>query len=142
MPIYEKLKKLRLAKNLSQLAVADQLGISQNAYSLIESGKTKMDEDKIIHLSKVLDVHPFELFIDKEDNLNLITLRGYISDMQYEYVNESNKELVKYLQEQLTKKDQQIDKLIKRIEMLVLLLDLSHKSDLLPFAQKKFDILH
>ena len=43
-----KIKELRLKKQLTQDEIAESLHISQNAYSLIENGKTRLvDEERI-----------------------------------------------------------------------------------------------
>lgn len=56
-----KIKKLRELKNLSQEYVAQELGISQSAYSLIECGKTNVTEDKLKKIAEILDVSPEDI---------------------------------------------------------------------------------
>ena len=52
------LKELREKANMSQQNVAEQLGISQNYYSMIESGErqSKMTIDTAQKLAKIFDV--------------------------------------------------------------------------------------
>jgi transcriptional regulator with XRE-family HTH domain len=38
--------------------------MSQNAYSLLENGKTRIDEQKIIQIVKALQIKPKELISD------------------------------------------------------------------------------
>lgn len=54
----EWLKKLRLKRNLSQQNVADELGITQQYYNLIENGErqSKMTIDTAQKLAKIFDV--------------------------------------------------------------------------------------
>ena len=51
-----KIRKVRELKNISQYYVASQLGISQAAYSGIESGKTKINNEKLLKISNTLNV--------------------------------------------------------------------------------------
>lgn len=59
--IEEKIKNFRELKNLTQEYVAEKLGISQAAYSKIESGATKLSYSKIIDIAKIFDVQVEEL---------------------------------------------------------------------------------
>ena len=54
-----KIKELRLKKQLTQDEIAESLHISQNAYSLIENGKTRLvDEERIKIIAEKLKVTP------------------------------------------------------------------------------------
>jgi len=56
------IKNLRLQKNLTQEQMAEALNISQNAFSLIETGKTRLiDEERINIICQRLEVSAFEL---------------------------------------------------------------------------------
>ena len=63
--IHENLKKIRLAKSVTQLYLAEKVGISNMAYSRMESGKTKMDAEVLKVLSKVLDIE-VDIFFNNE----------------------------------------------------------------------------
>jgi transcriptional regulator with XRE-family HTH domain len=52
------IRNVREIKNLSQSHIASKLGISQSAYSSIENGKTKIDEEKLNDIALALDVKP------------------------------------------------------------------------------------
>ncbi len=56
-----RLKNLRLKKDLSQEYVAFKLGISQKSYSDIENGKTKLRFSVIIQLADILEITPHEI---------------------------------------------------------------------------------
>ena len=66
MPVHDKLKKLRKGLNLSQQQLAEKLHISQNAYSAIETGKTKIDENRIHQLANILKIPFIELIAGQE----------------------------------------------------------------------------
>lgn len=52
----ENLKEARKAAGLSQIAVAEQLGVAKSTYSLYESGKREPDVPKIKKLAEILGV--------------------------------------------------------------------------------------
>jgi len=60
--IAEKIRQVRRTKDYSQQFMADRLGISQNAYSKLESGKTPIHLDRLCEVSVLLDISAFELF--------------------------------------------------------------------------------
>jgi DNA-binding XRE family transcriptional regulator len=51
-----KMRKIRELKNISQDYVAQHLGITQGAYSSIESGKVKINDETLLKISHALDV--------------------------------------------------------------------------------------
>lgn len=60
----EKIRQLRRKKDYSQQFMADALGISQNAYSKLESGKTAIHLDRLCEVSQLLEVDARELLRD------------------------------------------------------------------------------
>lgn len=56
MKIEQLIKQLRLVKNLKQAWLADQIKISQKAYSKIESGKTALTVERLEAILLVLNV--------------------------------------------------------------------------------------
>ena len=124
MPIHEKLRHLRVTKNLSQQLIADKLYISQNAYSLIESGKTKIDEQRMLQLAKILDIHPFELLAEDVTHSNFHDKVRNGQTLHVDSLSIDNRELVTQLKAQLAKKDEQIEILLSQIRQLFLVLSL------------------
>jgi transcriptional regulator with XRE-family HTH domain len=58
------LKNLRIKNGLTQNELAFKLHMSQNSYSLLESGKTRLiDLDKIALLGNALNIDRFELIL-------------------------------------------------------------------------------
>lgn len=55
------LKKLRVVAGLKQYKIAEQLGITRQWYTQIESGKEKPDIIKIDKLSKIFKVKPLKI---------------------------------------------------------------------------------
>nr|DAP99986.1 MAG TPA: Helix-turn-helix XRE-family like protein [Caudoviricetes sp.] len=72
MKPYENVKKIRNQLGLSQRKVAEQLGITQQGYNLIENGKRKLDVDTIIKLSNIFNINPISIINGEEYDENNI----------------------------------------------------------------------
>jgi transcriptional regulator with XRE-family HTH domain len=62
MEIGENIRKIRVTKGFSQEYMAKTIGISQRNYSKIERNEINITCDKIISISKTLDIQPYSLF--------------------------------------------------------------------------------
>jgi len=66
------IKKIREELGLSQENVADELGIAQNSYGLIENGKRKLSYDNLAQIAKcfkrnIIDVITYpKKYVDKD----------------------------------------------------------------------------
>ena len=58
----ENLKAARRAKGLTQKQLAAELGKYQSDYSEYETGKVRLDYEKIVYLCRRLDITPDELY--------------------------------------------------------------------------------
>ena len=115
-----KIKKIREFKNYTQEYMGDKLGMSQNNYSKLETGQTKIDTDRLKKISEVLEV-PVETILDDSQNItfnnsnNYNFFAGYVLNLQ-----EENKELmennVRFLQDQIVSKQKEIDRLLTLLE--------------------------
>jgi transcriptional regulator with XRE-family HTH domain len=56
-----RIKKIRVEKGYSQEYMADMLSISQNAYHKLERGHTRINLQKFIEISKILEIEISEL---------------------------------------------------------------------------------
>ena len=56
-----KIRKAREFKNYSQEYLASKIGISQNAYSKLELGYSKITLDRFFHIATLLEVDVTEL---------------------------------------------------------------------------------
>jgi len=101
-----KIKETRESKGYSQQYMADQLGISQMAYSKIERNKTQLNWDKLNKLAQILSINIWDLIDDNknidENNLN----------------NQYPSEVVLLLKQLFHKHDYQINLLKEEIEFL------------------------
>lgn len=59
--ITSRIKKIRIAKSISQLEMAELLNISQSAYAKIERGRTRLDVERLIEICHILSVEPSEM---------------------------------------------------------------------------------
>lgn len=64
----DKIRKIRELKGYSQEYIAHSIGISQNAYSKLETGKTKLDFEKLSKIAVKLDIKPVNI-ITFDDHL-------------------------------------------------------------------------
>ncbi|MDF7818502.1 helix-turn-helix transcriptional regulator [Runella sp. MFBS21] len=62
------IQELRKNKKMSQEYMAYCLGISQKAYSKIESGKTQLSVERLIQIARLLEVNPSQLLFIKNKN--------------------------------------------------------------------------
>lgn len=67
MELHKKLKSLREEHRISQEKIALGLGISQNAYSRIELGITKISIERLKKLAQILQVSIYDI-LDQGDN--------------------------------------------------------------------------
>ncbi|MBB6128849.1 helix-turn-helix domain-containing protein [Mucilaginibacter lappiensis] len=108
MPIHQNLKRIRERKKLSQQYLADRLHITQTAYSLIETGKTKIDVDRIHQLAGILDV-PFTYLM--MDNATSFNDKAANSNVTHSQGSIESKNLIEVLRNELTIKNEQISML-------------------------------
>jgi transcriptional regulator with XRE-family HTH domain len=59
--IGQKIKKLRELKNLTQMHMAQQLGVTQSAYSKIELGESEITYKRLEKISEFLEMKPEEV---------------------------------------------------------------------------------
>jgi transcriptional regulator with XRE-family HTH domain len=117
--IHHNLKKLREFRNYSQDFMAKKLGKSQNAYSKMENGRTKIKEEEIIKLAELLEVTTTQLLSDDTILIKISDTKvesggifnGNLQNLYYE-----QKQEIDFLKEQIAKKDEQIDVLLSRIK--------------------------
>jgi len=69
MQLHEKLKVMRLCKNLSQEEMAEKLGYSANGYAKIERGETDIKVDKLSKIAEILGIELQQLLGLNEKNI-------------------------------------------------------------------------
>lgn len=66
----QKLRKFREFRNYSQEYIAEKLGITQNAYSRIETNQTKITTERLRQLAEILNIPISDLISDAEPEMN------------------------------------------------------------------------
>ncbi|MCO5232872.1 MAG: helix-turn-helix domain-containing protein [Chitinophagales bacterium] len=66
--IRKKIASIRERKGYSQDFVANRLGLTQSAYSLIESGSRDLKVNRLLQIAIVLEVNVIEFFEDDDIN--------------------------------------------------------------------------
>ncbi|MES2379357.1 MAG: helix-turn-helix transcriptional regulator [Bacteroidota bacterium] len=70
--VADNIKERRIRLHLSQSYMARALGITQNAYSKIETAKTKMSLERLYEIAEILNVKPKQLIAS-----NIITMHSH-----------------------------------------------------------------
>ena len=99
-----KIKTLRLQKEWSQQDVADKLNISQSAYAKVERGESKLDVARIIKLSEIFDIEPYELLVPdgKVISINSDNAQGYVNNYYYSDLKASQDNHIETLKQMIT----------------------------------------
>lgn len=63
--VAEKIRMLRLSKNLSQQNMADELNLTVAAYSNIERGVSEINMTRLAEIARILETTPVELISDE-----------------------------------------------------------------------------
>lgn len=107
--IGQKIKRIREIRNLTQDYMASKLNITQAAYSSIESGKTKIDDNKLKSIAQILDV-------DEDIIKNFDDKVIFNSCVQSGYINTNHINPIEKIQELY-------DKLLKEKDSKIALLE-------------------
>ncbi|HYG40555.1 MAG TPA: helix-turn-helix transcriptional regulator [Cytophagales bacterium] len=119
-----RIKKIREYRSYTQDFMADALGISQNAYSKIESNQTKLTAERLEKVAEILAV-PVDLILDNEkqifnlDNTKIDNFYGYIENL-FQENREAHNQTINTLQEQINVMVKQNELLMRTIEKLQL----------------------
>lgn len=92
----DRIKQSRVALGLNQAEAAKMLNISTPAFCKIETGQTDLNISRLLQISKVFEVSIIKLITGEEESSN------------------SSEDLIE-LKEQLLEKDEEINKLRKKV---------------------------
>lgn len=104
--IGSKIRQIRELKGFSQDFIANQLGISQRAYSKMEMNQSKLDWGRITKIADILEVDPMDI-VAFDDNLifNNCTQSGkfqQFTNMIPDKLIEQYEERIKWLEGEVT----------------------------------------
>lgn len=120
--IADRLKKMRLEKNVSQDYLAKKLGFTQKAYSKIENNETKLNVEVLQKISEVLEV-PIESFFNNNNQPILNDFSNRTGGDNVIYKNNSVEKIEELYKKLLDSKDEVIKSKIEEIESLKFLLN-------------------
>jgi transcriptional regulator with XRE-family HTH domain len=110
----QKIKKIRELKNLTQEHLAIELGLTQSAYSKLESGEVDIPYSRLEEISKILELKPediitfnehivFNVMHNETGNGMVVHQASLIEKELYEDTIKSLKEEIAYLKSVLDK---------------------------------------
>jgi transcriptional regulator with XRE-family HTH domain len=119
MHIGQKIKKLRELKNFTQTHLAQELGVTQSAYSKIELGESEVTYSKLEKISEVLGMKPEDVISFNESMVfnvmhnnnghNGFVINNNITDNERKlYENQ-----IKFLLDEVTHLKEMLTKLLK-----------------------------
>ncbi len=115
--VSDRLKKIRLEKNVSQDFLAKKLGITQKAYSKIENNETKLNVDVLQRVSEIMEV-PIETFFNNSQQPILNDFSSRSGGDNVIYKNNATEKIEELYNELLKSKDEVIKSKVSEIEAL------------------------
>ncbi|MGP1571972.1 MAG: helix-turn-helix domain-containing protein [Moraxella sp.] len=131
MKTQEKIRVLRTGQKLSQEQMAEKLEISSQAYSKIESGKTKLSLERIEQIAHILNVDITELISSHDSEVFLLVNEYGTNHGKTIYQNHELAKEIEKLQLIISHKDEIINHLKKENQSLydmISLLKSNHSS--------------
>ncbi|MCO5258511.1 MAG: helix-turn-helix domain-containing protein [Crocinitomicaceae bacterium] len=101
-----KIRQLRELKGYSQEYIANQMGISQRAYSKLETSETKLDWEKLTKISEILEIAPTDI-ASFDDNLifNNCSQSGKFE----QFINQIPEKLIEQYEKRIEYLEKEID---------------------------------
>ncbi len=115
-----KIKKIRELRNLTQDYMADKLGISQSAYSKLETDETTISQERLVQIAKALDITVQDILsFDEKMFFNLTNNQDHAS---FGYIIHNNIQLSdnerKLYEDKIRLMEELIDQLKKEVARL------------------------
>ena len=115
--VSDRLKKIRLEKNVSQDFLAKKLGFTQKAYSKIENNETKLNVDILQRISEILIV-PIEFFFNNSQQPILNDFSNRTGGDNVIYKNNATEKIEELFKDLIKSKDDVIASKIQEIETM------------------------
>jgi transcriptional regulator with XRE-family HTH domain len=127
MNISERIKSIRVSKQYSQDYMANEIGISQRAYSKIENNDIKLDIEKLQKIAEIFEMEAGEILSNENNQTNNFTNNKSITNAVVINYSKLNDELqneiisilknnIETLQNQIIEKDKQIIELLTLVK--------------------------
>ncbi len=118
MVIGQKIKKLRELKNLTQEHMAEQLGLTQSAYSKIETGDTDISYGKLEKVAGILGIRPEDILTFNEhmvfNVMNNQTGNGLVINQVTEEMKKSYEDRVQILKDEVAHLKSVLEKVLNK----------------------------
>lgn len=125
MKTQDKIRTIRTQQKISQEHMAERLAVSPQAYSKIESGKTKLSLERVCEIANILNIDVTELISDNKEVFLLINENGanhgktiYQNDNQLTHENELLKSTLTHKDELIIALQNENDTLKQMIALL------------------------
>ena len=119
MHIGQKIKKLRELKNLTQAHIANELGLSQGAYSKIELGESEVSYSRLEKISSILGLKPEDVISFNDQMVFNISNNpnggNVFSHINQQSISESEKKLYENQIDLLKEENAHLKKMIERL---------------------------
>ena len=112
--IGERIKKARERKGYSQEFIAEELKISQSAYSDLENNKTKLNLSRLQRIAEILDTDIFELLSSGDPVTFNDNQKGGVANNAF-IINQLSEQLIEQYEKRLKEKDEMIKMLKEQI---------------------------
>jgi len=119
--IENKIRNIRELKNFTQEFMADKLGISQAAYSKIENGATKVSQEKLQDIAKIMgvkveDIQSFETdkYFHSFNNIKESNIDSVIVNSMDETIKKLYEDKIALLEKLLAKTEQDLNKYVDK----------------------------
>lgn len=117
MTTEEKIKSIRELKNFTQEFMADKLGITQAAYSKIESGQTKLTMNKIVDIATIFEMDVNDLmaydtqkYFNSFNNVKESNIYSSVTKIEDETLKKLYEDKILLLEKLLFETEKQLDK--------------------------------
>ena len=115
--IGNKIKRIRISKEMTRAQMAAELDISERSYGKIENGETNLTMDRLEQIGKVLDKSPVEIMaLDETLTMNSNHQQGgqaNIVNLIYQFSEKERKLYDKLIED----KEKQIQKLQEKLKL-------------------------
>lgn len=115
MAIHDKIREYREQKRYSQEYMSSQLGISQNAYSRIELGQTKIELNRLLKIAELLETSLSSLIGEDHQVFNIHQNQTVNGNVTNQGLPEKEQQLFEKI---ITGKDERIKQLEEEIKFL------------------------
>ncbi|HRN42306.1 MAG TPA: helix-turn-helix transcriptional regulator [Vicingus sp.] len=100
-----KVRQLRELKGFTQEYIASQLGVSQRAYSKIETNETRLDWEKLNKIADILEMNPTDIATFDD---NLIFNNCHQSGKFEQFINQIPEKLIEQYEKRITHLENEI----------------------------------